>query len=217
MFTWDDYILKDYSIRFGPEALVLDVGCGYGEQMKELIGRGSSVVGVDLDTSSLARCRAQGLNVLRARAEELPVKDSSLDGILCKVVLPYTREEEAIREFSRLLKPGGRCYLQCQGAGYFLKYLLLSTSLKERFYALRTIVNTWLWLLTGLRLPGFLGDSIYQSRRRLAKYFRANGLTLLEDTPSPRFLKLPVFTYQLIEKLPHNLENDPHGGAANDL
>jgi SAM-dependent methyltransferase len=200
MSKWDDYILKGYNISFRPGALVLDVGCGQGNQMEELIGQGSSAVGIDLDLSALTSCRARGLNVMRAYAEQVPVRDSCLDGILCKVVLPYTREEEVIREFSRLLKPGGRCYLLCHGAGYYLNYMLASHSWKERVYGLRALVNTWFWALTGRRLPGFLGDTIYQSRRRLAKYFREDGFSLLEDTPGRRFLGLTVFTYQLLEK-----------------
>jgi hypothetical protein len=34
MSEWDGYILKDYRIHFDPAALVLDVGCGQGDQMK---------------------------------------------------------------------------------------------------------------------------------------------------------------------------------------
>ena len=163
MSEWEGYILEDYKYYFEPETLVLDVGCGHGSQMKELIQQGSMAIGVDLDFAALEYCRSQELSVLRAYAELVPLKDSSLDGILCKVVLPYTREEQVIREFGRLLKPGARCYLNCHGAGYYLKYLLLSRSWKQRFYGLRSLVNTWMWVITGHRLPGFLGDTIYQS------------------------------------------------------
>ncbi|MBC7910896.1 MAG: methyltransferase domain-containing protein [Pyrinomonadaceae bacterium] len=207
MSEWDGYILKDYRIHFDPETVVLDVGCGQGNQMKELAHQGSLMIGIDLDLSALVHCRSEGLSVLRAYAEQVPLKDSSLDGIVCKVVLPYTREEQVIREFGRLLKPGGRCYLQCHGAGYYLKYLLQPPVWKQSFYGLRSLVNTWTWAITGRRLPGFMGDTIYQSRRRLAKYFHQNGLSLLDDTHSDRFLGFPVFTYQIIEKRPHNVIN----------
>ncbi len=53
-----------------------------------------------------------------------------------------------------------------------------------------------------MTLPGFRGDTLYQSRRRLAKYFRENELALLENIPSKRFLGFPVFTFQPIEKKP---------------
>ena len=200
MTEWEGYYPERYSIHFARGMVVLDVGCGDGYQMKQLLEQGSSVIGLEPDLSALMECRSKGLVVLRAQAEHVPLKDSSLDGILCQVVLPYTHEEQVISEFGRLLKPGGRCYLTCHGAGYSLRYILFSPVLKHRFYGLRTLINTWLWVLTGRRLPGFLGDTIYQSRRRLAKYFRENDLSLLEDTPSKRFLGFPVFTFQTIEK-----------------
>jgi SAM-dependent methyltransferase len=208
MSEWEGYILKDYEFHFDQEALVLDVGCGQGNQMKQLIEKGSSVIGIELELSALDHCRSQGLSVVRAYAEQVPLKPSCLDGILCKVVLPYTHEEQVISEFGRLLKPGGRCYLICHGAGYYLEYLLLSPSLKRRFYGLRSLLNTWVWIVTGRRLPGFLGDTIYQSRRRLSKYFQVNNLSLLEDTASKRFLGFPVFTYQLIKKIPHEFASE---------
>lgn len=125
MSDWDGYILENYKFSFDPDTVVLDVGCGEGDQMIEIVTGGSLVFGLDPDSSALAHCRSQGLSVLRASAEQVPVKDASLDGILCKVVLPYTREEQVIREFSRLLKPGGRCHLIGHGAGYYLKCLFL--------------------------------------------------------------------------------------------
>ena len=123
-----------------------------------------------------------------------------MGGVICKVVLPYTDEDRAIKEISRILKPGGKCYLICHGAGYYLRYLLINASWKVRFYGLRSLVNTWVWVVTRLRLPGFLGDTIYQSRRRLNGHFRANGLSIVSDQQAKRFLGLPVFTAQVIQK-----------------
>lgn len=200
MTEWEGYYPENHQVHFPADLLVLDVGCGQGYQMSQLLAQGSVVIGLDPDASALLECRRKGLLVLRAQAERVPLKDSSLDGILCQVVLPYTREQQVIGEFGRLLKPGGKCYLTCHGAGYSLRYIFFSPVLKHRFYGLRTLVNTWLWVLTGRRLPGFLGDTIYQSRRRLAKYLRENNLTLIEDIPSRRFLGFPVFTFQTIEK-----------------
>lgn len=201
MSEWETYILTDYQIRFDPQALVLDVGCGDGNQMKILSQQTPSVIGIDLDASALRHCQAQGFSVARAFAEQIPIQSRVLDGVLCKVVLPYTSEHLVISEFGRLLKPRGKCYLSCHGAGYYLRYLLLSPSWKQRIYGLRAIVNTWFWIVTGRRLPGFLGDTIYQSRQRLARYFRENSLGLTQDIPSRSFLGFPVFIYLELEKL----------------
>jgi ubiquinone/menaquinone biosynthesis C-methylase UbiE len=200
MSEWKGYILDDFQMSFDPGMLVLDVGCGLGEQMQVLTQQGCSVIGLDLDLDSLSRCQSMGLAVLAARAEQMPLASGTFDGIICKVVLPYTYEDQVIREISRLLKPEARCYLISHGAGYYLRYLLWSSSWKYRLYGLRTLLTTWIWVLTNKRLPGFLGDTIYQSRRRLAKYYQENGLRLLKDTPSKTFGGLAVFSQHLIEK-----------------
>src|SRR5215813_12515375 len=153
MTEWEGYYPEDRRIDFSPGMMVLDVGCGHGYQMRQVLGKGTSVIGLDPDLSALHVCRSKGLAVLRAIAENVPMRDSSLDGILCQVVLPYTYEELVIAEIGRLLKPGGRCYLTCHGAGYSLRYIFFSPVLKHRFYGFRTLVNTWLWVLTGKRLP----------------------------------------------------------------
>ena len=110
------------------------------------------------------------------------------------------RKIKSFARFGRLLKPGAKCLLVSHGAGYYLKYLLFASVWKYRIYALRTLINTWLWAMIGLRLPGFLGDTIFQSQRRLAKYFRENDLSLCEETPCKHFLGLPVFIHQIVEK-----------------
>jgi hypothetical protein len=134
------------------------------------------------------------------RAEALPFRTGSLDGLICKVVLPYTDETHALGEFARVLAPHGIAFVCSHGPGYYLGYLLVAPAWKERFYGLRTIVNTWLYAVSGRRLPGFLGDTVYQTRGRLDRAYRRLGLRLVDDTRSPSFMGLPVFIYQRLER-----------------
>ena len=69
-----------------------------------------------------------------------------------------------------------------------------------RVYGLRTLVNTWAYATTGRRLPGFFGDTLYQSERRLTRYYRQHGLVLRRRTESKSFLGRPVFLYHTLEK-----------------
>lgn len=211
MSEWQGYILEDYNLSFDAGMSVLDVGCGNGEQMQDLIRQGCLVTGLDLDFQALLHCRSLGLQVLQAPAEQIPLANASLDGIICKVVLPYTEEDRVIGEISRLLKPGARGYVICHGAGYYLRYLLRPLSWKYCVYGLRSLINTWVWVLTHRRLPGFVGDTIYQSRRRLAKYYRECGLAVIEDTPSKSFCGLAVFIQQMIQKVDTGARNDSDG------
>jgi hypothetical protein len=116
------------------------------------------------------------------------------------VVLPYTDERRAIEEIARVLTKKGVALLYVHGLGYSLRYLLRPDSWKHSVYAARTIVNTVVYRLSGRRLPGFLGDTIFQSDRTLRRYYRSAGLTLLSTIPSGRFFGQPVFIGHVLRK-----------------
>ncbi len=121
-------------------------------------------------------------------------------GVLCKVVLPYTDERRTIAEIARVLAKGGVAVVYLHGLGYSLRYLLKPEVWKLSVYAARTIVNTIIYRLTGRRLPGFLGDTIFQSDRRLRRYYRSVGLTLESTMHSRRFLGQAVFIGHVVRK-----------------
>lgn len=198
---WPGYVAGDFSFsEFPPGSRVLDVGFGYGEQMRKLAAGGCRTFGIEYSSPLAARGRQAALDVCRATAERLPIRTGSLDGLICKVVVPYTDEARAIAEFARVLRPGGVARVSYHGLGYSLRYLLTDPDWKRRVYGLRTIVNTAVYRLSGRRLPGFWGDTIYQSRRRLRRYYAAAGLTLRQEYPAATFAGGPVFIYHVIEK-----------------
>ena len=199
--SWSkSYVLDGHDLlAFGAAKRVIDLGCGEGRQLKELAERGYVSVGIDREKARLANCN--GFDVLQARIESVPLKDECADGVLCRVVMPYTDEAAVVNEIARILKRQKLGRLCCHGSGYYLRYLLHGETWKERFYGLRTLINTWTYATLNLRLPGFLGDTIYQSRSRLAKYYRRSGLAIRQDAPAPTFARLPVFLYHVVEKI----------------
>ena len=200
-FEWTTYPLAGYeSTGYGPGLRVLDLGCGDGLQLAELESCGAVASGLDVHWAALAKCRKTRLRVMQGRAEEIPLKDASLDGILCKVVLPYTDEARVLAEVGRLLKKGAVAHCVYHGAGYYLRYVLYPHHWKYRVYGIRSLVNTWCYAVTGRRLPGFVGDTLYQSRRRLTQYYRRNNLELTSDVASRTFFGLPVFLYHALRK-----------------
>ena len=97
---------------------VLDIGCGIGDQaqsMARLVGAEGKVIGTDLSHAmiDIAKSRTASSNLpvefFVADAVEQPFPDQSFDCIRLERVLMYIKDvEAAIKEFKRLLKPGGK-------------------------------------------------------------------------------------------------------------
>lgn len=201
VFEWSGYISEEFTFTdYRPGMRILDVGFGTGEQMRRLRAVGCSSIGLDLDPALVSRGKQSGLQVCRAQAELLPFRSAAFDGVICKVVIPYTDEARAVHEIARVLRTGGTARLSYHGSGYFLRYLLADPNWKVRVYGLRTLANTAVYALTGKRLSGFWGDTLYQSERRLRRYYAAAGLDLIERHPSPRFAGAPVFIYHVLRR-----------------
>jgi len=86
---------------------VLDVGCGTGLMLREL--RDWRPVGLDFSTHALEFCQGRGLgNLARGDVVRLPFADNSLDLILALDLMEHVeRDDLLIREFNRVLRPGG--------------------------------------------------------------------------------------------------------------
>jgi len=198
---WARYIADDFSFAdYPPGARVLDVGFGGGEQMRHLLSRACRSIGVDVDPQLVADGRRAGLSVCRAVAERLPFRTGTFDGVICKVVIPYTDEAVAVAELARIVRSGATARVSYHGLGYKLRYLLTDRDWRRRVYGARVIINTCWYVVTGKRLPGFWGDTLYQSERRLRKYYARSGFELVSTHPAARFLGAPVFIYHTLRR-----------------
>jgi SAM-dependent methyltransferase len=94
---------------------VLDYGCGWGGETLWLAERVTSVVGVDIDTSCIARARAALERSGRsncafelASGGRLPFADNTFYAVLSTDTFEHVMDlEGAFREIARVLKPGG--------------------------------------------------------------------------------------------------------------
>lgn len=94
-----------------PGDRVIDVGCGWGSSLDLLQEKGLKAIGVDISERilSLARQRPGKRIVLTASGDALPFADDCADGILAECSLSLMpNPAEAMAEFSRVLRPGGR-------------------------------------------------------------------------------------------------------------
>ncbi|GAN77734.1 class I SAM-dependent methyltransferase [Acidisphaera rubrifaciens] len=96
---------------------ILDVGCGGGGFLQELLRHGADAIGLETDEGQLARARAAGIDASRlriGRAGALPFPDASLDVVCCIFTLHHFAPDEQMRAFdeaARTLRPGGGLFV----------------------------------------------------------------------------------------------------------
>jgi SAM-dependent methyltransferase len=117
-----DRIWTGLALRAG--ARLLDAGCGSGQFALALSVRGALVTGIDLSPEMirLARENAKQLGLPAAVAwevgavDQMPLVDGSVDAIHARMVLPLVPDvPAALREFRRVLRPGGRLPVSTAG------------------------------------------------------------------------------------------------------
>lgn len=131
------------ALEFAQRGRVLDAACGMGQWANALAELGNEVVGVDLMESRIdvakALSVAQGNTCLfqTCSIEKLPFPDCSFDGVFCYGAFMFTAMPLTIREFARILKPGGRLYLNGNTWGWYA-HLILDRGIKKRNFSLVT-------------------------------------------------------------------------------
>ena len=97
--------LDDY---FVAGASVLDVGCGPGTITADIASRGATVIGVDAAPDVVEKARELGVDARVGDAYALDFADDSFDVVHSHQTLQHlARPVEALREFRRVVKPGG--------------------------------------------------------------------------------------------------------------
>jgi SAM-dependent methyltransferase len=94
---------------------VLDVGCGGGALVRELVARGARAVGLEITERQLGHARSRGIGrFVVGRAEDLPLENGSLDAVLFVRSLHHVPEAAmvpALADARRVLRPGGLVYV----------------------------------------------------------------------------------------------------------
>jgi SAM-dependent methyltransferase len=121
-FLWrsDQYIdyLKWMPVAGLRDRIVLDYGCGPGHDLVgfSVYSTPARLIGMDVSPRSLEQSRARlalhgsepELHLIREGDERLPLPDASVDYIHCSGVLHHVPNPvHVLREFRRVLKPGG--------------------------------------------------------------------------------------------------------------
>jgi 2-polyprenyl-3-methyl-5-hydroxy-6-metoxy-1,4-benzoquinol methylase len=105
---------------------VLDAGCGEGTSSRCLAAAGAKVSAVDLSPQMIANAlaeeaaRPRGIAYGEASVERLPFADARFDVVTSWMALSdMSCYADAMKEFARVLKPGGRLFFCIRHPCYF--------------------------------------------------------------------------------------------------
>ena len=89
--------------------IILDVGCGRGYLLSMLKPEGRALCGLDVSPAAAraAKTIVRDASFLAGEAQNVPFKSDSFDYLICTELLEHLQGDGAIREFYRVLKPGG--------------------------------------------------------------------------------------------------------------
>jgi SAM-dependent methyltransferase len=169
---------------------VLDVGCGAGHELLPFAERlGALCVGADVVPEAgragrelfAEHAAAARVRFVRA-AESLPFADASFDVAVCRLALPYTDNARALKELSRVLRPGGVLLLKIHHARYYVRKLvegLRAGRPGSSLHAARVLLAGLLYQVTGrqprARLPG---RETFQTATMLRRELARCGLVI---------------------------------------
>jgi len=93
---------------------VLEVGCGEGRSLRDILPITKNIVGVDYDKKAVSDAKREfkkypKIKILLAEATNLPFKDNSFDFVICMTTFANFGEKKysALKEMKRVLRKNG--------------------------------------------------------------------------------------------------------------
>ena len=130
---------------------VVDIGCGPGALVRDLVRRMARVVGVEISEKQLASALAHdggsGASYLVGTAQALPLEDASMDVAVFLRTLHHVPPPDltrALREARRVLRPGGAVYVAepLPEGNYFALTSLIEDELEVRAAAQQALADS---------------------------------------------------------------------------
>jgi SAM-dependent methyltransferase len=188
---------------------VLDVGCGSGQTLRvvESLNDAADLLGLDPDAAACSQGRQRGerARFLQGEGERLPLADSCVSHVICRVALNYMHQGRALAEMARVLRPGGKLVLSYIAFGYSLWEML-----RPEGGGPRQRLGCFKGVLAGLALQvlgrqarrgTFWGRSVpYTAPRRLRRQLRTLGCDFTWSGAEGHFLGWTTIGWAVFSK-----------------
>jgi len=127
------------ALGFVNKEKILDAACGMGQWSIAMGNLNKNVIGVDITTTRLliAQALKQSMKIRNvefhyASIDKMDnIEDSSCDAIFCYGSFMFAPMDRTLAEFRRVLKHGGRLYLNANSIGWYL-HLFIDRGIKQR-------------------------------------------------------------------------------------
>jgi ubiquinone/menaquinone biosynthesis C-methylase UbiE len=129
VYETDAYIYESRlkSIGLNGKKKVLDAGCGFGQWSlilaqinKEVFSLDKQAERVILLNEIISELKISNINVTKGILSHLPYENNSFDAIFCYGAIFCTDWKKTLKEFSRVLEPGGTLYFNANEIGWYV-------------------------------------------------------------------------------------------------
>lgn len=185
---------------------ILDAGCGTGLLAKKMSSKGI-VTGVDINDEALRFSKKRGIKVEQASIANLPFPDNKFDLVTCIDVLYHQQVNDdirALREFFRVLKPGGILLMRVPANNWLrlshdrcvhTRYRYSKKDLKEKLNNANFKIKKLSYLNSLLFFPALYK---FISEKVLKSYSKTSSIEKLPTVLNSIFLKILNFENRIM-------------------